>query len=57
MLLTVMGHDTRIAHDGQGGGELADANRPCLTVRGSGLTKWTGAAGSARDAAPPRMAG
>ena len=47
MLLTVMGHDTRIAHDGLEGVELAEAFRPDLIVLDIGLPKlngWTPAA-------------
>ena len=39
MLLTVMGHDTRIAHDGLEGVELAEAFRPDLIVLDIGLPK------------------
>lgn len=42
MLLTVMGHDTRIAHDGLEGVELAGAFRPDLIVLDIGLPKLNG---------------
>ncbi len=42
MLLTVMGHDTRIAHDGLEGVELAEAYRPDLIVLDIGLPKLNG---------------
>ena len=42
MLLTVMGHDTRIAHDGLEGVELAEAFRPDLIVLDIGLPKLNG---------------
>lgn len=42
MLLTVMGHDTRIAHDGVEGVELAEAFRPDLIVLDIGLPKMNG---------------
>lgn len=42
MLLTVMGHDTRIAHDGVEGVELADAFRPDVIVLDIGLPKLNG---------------
>ena len=41
-LLTVMGHDTRIAHDGLEGVELAEAYRPDLIVLDIGLPKLNG---------------
>jgi PAS domain S-box-containing protein len=42
MLLAVMGHDTRIAHDGLEGVELAEAFRPDLIVLDIGLPKLNG---------------
>lgn len=42
MLLTVMGNDTRIAHDGLEGVELAEAFRPDLIVLDIGLPKLNG---------------
>jgi PAS domain S-box-containing protein len=42
MLLTVMGHDTRIAHDGLEGVELAEVFRPDLIVLDIGLPKLNG---------------
>jgi PAS domain S-box-containing protein len=42
MLLTVMGHETRIAHDGLEGVELAEAYRPDLIVLDIGLPKLNG---------------
>ena len=42
MLLTFMGHDTRIAHDGLEGVELAEAFRPDLIVLDIGLPKLNG---------------
>lgn len=42
MLLTVLGHDTRIAHDGLEGVELAEAFRPDLIVLDIGLPKLNG---------------
>jgi CheY-like chemotaxis protein len=42
MLLTVMGNDTRTAHDGMQGVELAEAFRPDLIVLDIGLPKLNG---------------
>ncbi len=42
MLLTVMGHDTRTAHDGLEGVDLAEAFRPDLIVLDIGLPKLNG---------------
>jgi CheY-like chemotaxis protein len=42
MLLTVMGNDTRTAHDGLAGVELAEAFRPDLIVLDLGLPKLNG---------------
>ena len=42
MLLTVMGNDTRTAHDGLEGVELADAFQPDLIVLDIGLPKLNG---------------
>lgn len=42
MLLTVMGNDTRIAHDGLEGVDLAEAFRPDLIVLDIGLPKLNG---------------
>ena len=42
MLLSVMGHDTLIAHDGLEGVELAEAFRPDLIVLDIGLPKLNG---------------
>lgn len=42
MLLTVMGNDTRTAHDGLEGIELAEAFRPALIVLDIGLPKLNG---------------
>jgi DNA-binding response OmpR family regulator len=42
MLLTVMGNDTRTAHDGVEGVELAEAFRPDLIVLDIGLPKLNG---------------
>jgi len=42
MLLTLMGHDTRIAHDGIEGVELAEAFRPDLIVLDIGLPRLNG---------------
>jgi PAS domain S-box-containing protein len=42
MLLTLMGHDTRTAHDGIEGVELAEAFRPDLIVLDIGLPKLNG---------------
>jgi CheY-like chemotaxis protein len=42
MLLTVMGNDTRTAHDGLEGVELAEAFRPDLIVLDIGLPKLNG---------------
>src|SRR4051794_7682038 len=42
MLLAVMGHDTRIAHDGLEGVKLAEAFRPDLIVLDIGLPKLNG---------------
>jgi len=42
MLLNVMGHDTRIAHDGVEGVELAEAFRPDLIVLDIGLPRLNG---------------
>ncbi len=42
MLLTVMGHETRIAHDGLDGVEQAEAFRPDLIVLDIGLPKLNG---------------
>ena len=42
MLLNVMGHDTRTAHDGIKGVELAEAFRPDLIVLDIGLPKLNG---------------
>lgn len=42
MLLTVMGHDTRTAHDGLEGLDLAEAFRPDLIVLDIGLPKLNG---------------
>lgn len=42
MLLSLMGHDTRTAHDGMEGVELAEAFRPDLIVLDIGLPKLNG---------------
>ena len=42
MLLTLMGHDTRTAHDGLEGLELAEAFRPELVLLDIGLPKLNG---------------
>ena len=42
MLLNVMGNDTRTAHDGLEGVELAEAFRPDLIVLDIGLPKLNG---------------